>query len=129
MSTTTYVFMKKLEVAEWLGLPTSDHEVLCSNLTGGRIQLMIMVLYCTEPFISTLLSSQYDLNNAERDVNHQGPVVQNLTKLLANMTLKFLYWNMTTHIFAAKNFNVFENTLATTVNKFVINMLVKLTML
>ena len=34
-----------------------------------------------------------------------------------------------THIFAAKNINVFENTLATTVNKFVLNGLVKLTML
>ena len=35
----------------------------------------------------------------------------------------------TTHIFAAKNIHVFENTLATTVNEFVINELVKLMML
>ena len=34
-----------------------------------------------------------------------------------------------THIFAAKKINVFENTLATTVNEFVINKSVKLTML
>ena len=34
-----------------------------------------------------------------------------------------------THIFCSKNINVFENTLATTVNEFVINKLVKLTML
>ena len=34
-----------------------------------------------------------------------------------------------THIFAAKNINVFENTLATTVNVFVMNELVKLMML
>ena len=34
-----------------------------------------------------------------------------------------------THIFAAKNINVFENTLATTVNESVINELVKVTML
>ena len=34
-----------------------------------------------------------------------------------------------THIFATKNINVFENTIATTVNKFVINKLIKLTML
>ena len=33
------------------------------------------------------------------------------------------------HIFAAKNVNVFENNLATTVNEFVINKLVKLTIL
>ena len=75
-----------------------------------------------------------------------GPVVENLTKLLVNVTLKFLLkygkyidifcWKnvssfciaKATHIFAAKNFNVFENTVATTVSKFVINMLVKRTM-
>ena len=34
-----------------------------------------------------------------------------------------------THIFCSKNINVFENTLATTVNEFVINKLIKLTML
>ena len=34
-----------------------------------------------------------------------------------------------THIFAAKNINVFESTLATTVNEFIINRLIKLTML
>ena len=34
-----------------------------------------------------------------------------------------------THIFAAKSINVFENTLATTVNKFIINKLVKLKIL
>ena len=64
-----------------------------------------------------------------------GPVVQNLTKLLVNVNLKFLSWNMAnTLIFFAekmwvvcksyshlssknisKNINVFENTLATTV--------------
>ena len=73
-----------------------------------------------------------------------GQVVQNLTELFANMMLKFLSWNMAvtltliffaekmwgaTHIFSAKNINVFENTLATIVNKFVINKFVKLTML
>ena len=34
-----------------------------------------------------------------------------------------------THIFCSKNINVFENTLATTFNKFVINKLVRLMML
>ena len=48
---------------------------------------------------------------------HQGPVVQILTKFLANLT------------FCSKNINVFENILATTVNKSVINKLVKLMML
>ena len=28
-------------------------------------------LHCTEPFIIILPSSQYDLNNVERDVQHQ----------------------------------------------------------
>ena len=30
-----------------------------------------IMLYCTEPFIITLPSSQYDLSNVERDVKHQ----------------------------------------------------------
>ena len=45
------------------------------------------------------------------------PIVQNLTKLLANVTLKFLSWNMANALiyFAEKNLsrksiNVFENT-------------------
>ena len=67
-----------------------------------------------------------------------GPAVQNLKKLLAKAMLQFLSWNMAntviflaekmwvafakaTHIFSAKNITVSENTLATTVNKFVIN--------
>ena len=59
-----------------------------------------------------------------------GPAVQNLAKLLANVTLKCLSWNMAnTLIFLLKNINVFENSLASTVNEFVINKLVKLTML
>ena len=48
----------------------------------------------------------------------QGPVLQNLTKLLANMTLKFLTLNVanTFIFFCSNNINVFENTLPTTVN-------------
>ena len=82
-----------------------------------------------------------------------GPVVQNLMKLLADMTWKFLPWNMadTLVFFAekmwvafavymyidifcwkmwvfAKKYQCIWNTLATTVNEFVINELVKLTM-
>ena len=30
-----------------------------------------MALYCTEPFITTLPSAQYDLNNVGRDVKDQ----------------------------------------------------------
>ena len=74
----------------------------------------------------------------------QGPVVQNLPKLLANLMLKYLSWNMANRLiffvgkivssfcnslFCSKNINVSENTLATRVNEFVINKLVKLTML
>ena len=77
-----------------------------------------------------------------------GPVVQNLMKFLANLMLKFLSGNMAntviffaeknvssfllqnaTYICAAKNISVFENTSATIANKFVINRLVKLTLL
>ena len=81
---------------------------------------------------------------------HQDPVFQNLTKLLAKLTIKFQrskFWNIAniliyfagkkkwavlakaTNIFCSKNINVFENILATTVNKFVTNQHVKLTML
>ena len=86
---------------------------------------------------------------AQISLHIQGRVVQNLTKLLRNLTLKFLSWNSANMLiffaekigvafalhcksysnFCSKNINVFENTLATTVNKFVINKLVKLTML
>ena len=73
----------------------------------------------------------------------QGTIVQNLMKLLANVTLKFLSRNMVIYWYSllknrqcksfsnvcSKNINVFENTFATTVNMFVINKLVKLTML
>ena len=70
--------------------------------------------------------------------------MQNLTKLLANVTLKFLSWNMANIlIFFAENMLVafalltflqqinqcVENFLATTVSEFVINEFVKLTML
>ena len=54
---------------------------------------------------------------------------QNLMKLLANVTLKFLSWNMSYSHFCSKNINVLENTLAITVNGYVINKLVKLKML
>ena len=81
------------------------------------------------------------LRNMQKKNNDQSPVVQNLTKLLANMILKFSVLKYSKYInsfllkkvsylhFCRKNINVFENTLATTVNEFVINDLVKLTML
>ena len=70
----------------------------------------------------------------------QGPVVQTLTKSLANMMLKFLSWNTADTLifcwknvscksywqFYSNNINIFENTLATIVKKFAINELVKL---
>ena len=70
-----------------------------------------------------------------------GPDVQSITKLLTNVTLKDLEIGKYIDIFAekmwvacylhfcSKAINVFENALATTVYEFVINKLVKLTML
>ena len=52
-----------------------------------------------------------------------------LTFLLKKNVSSFCIANASSHFFAAKNINVFENTLATTVNEFVINELVRLTML
>ena len=71
------------------------------------------------------------------DLEDVDQVVQNLTKLLANVALKFLSWNVILlykidleiwqiHWYFV---NVFENTLATAVNEFVISEFVKLTML
>ena len=47
-----------------------NQKVLGLNPAGGRIQLMI-VLYCTELFITILSTSQYDLINVEMDVKCQ----------------------------------------------------------
>ena len=41
------------------------------NPTGGGMELMTMAFHCTGPFIISLLASPYDLDNVERDVNHQ----------------------------------------------------------
>ena len=41
-----------------------------------------MVLNCTEPFIITLPSSQYDLSNVERDIKHQIIIMCHLSKLV-----------------------------------------------
>ena len=73
---------------------------------------------------------------------YQGPVVQTSMKLLANVTLKFLSWNMANTLiffaakilvafayFCSKNISVLKNTLAKTVNGFVNNKHIKLTML
>ena len=56
-------------MAEWLGHLTSDHMVLGSNFTGDGFQLMTVC--CLGPFIITPPSSQYNLNDVERDVKHQ----------------------------------------------------------
>ena len=62
-------------------------------------------------------------------LTQQGLVVKNFTKLLTNVTLKFLSnYGKYTDIFA-ENIDVFENILAVTANEFVINRLVKLMML
>ena len=74
--------------------------------------------------------------------NNLDPVVQNFTKLLTKVTSNFLSRNMANTLicfaeknvssyshFLQRNINVFENTSATTVNEFVLNELVKLTML
>ena len=46
---------------------------------------------------------------------------------MANMWIFFAEIAKATHIFCSKNINVFENTLATTVNEFAINKDIKLT--
>ena len=80
-------------------------------------------------------------------INIQGPVVQNLKKLLANMTLKFLSWNMANILiffaekmwvafamqklltFLLQNYQCIWKHLSYNDQQFVINKLIKLTML
>ena len=49
-----------------------------------------MALHCTEPFIILLPSSPYDLNNVERDIRHQGQVVQSFISLTSLLVIKML---------------------------------------
>ena len=46
-----------------------------------------MVLYCTEPFIIISSLSQCDV---ERDVKHQGPVVQSIVSLTSSLVVNML---------------------------------------
>ena len=54
-------------MADWLALLALAHKIPDLQPIGSGTP----VLYFTEPFIITLPSSGYDLNNVERDVNHQ----------------------------------------------------------
>ena len=67
------IFTGSIGVVEWLAHQTLYYEVAGLNPAGGRmrIQLMTLMLHCIEPVIIILPSSQYDLNNVERDVKHQ----------------------------------------------------------
>ena len=55
---------RSFHVAEWLAFPTLDHKARSSNPAGCGIQLMTMVLHCTEPFMIPLPLSQYNLTLA-----------------------------------------------------------------
>ena len=44
-----------------------------------------MVFYCTEPFFVTPALSPYDLNSVERDIKHQGPVIQSVVSLTSSL--------------------------------------------
>ena len=74
-SNFTYRFYLKysesVQVAEWFALPTSEHKVPGLHPARSGTQLVSKKLHCTKLFIITLPSSQYDLNNVEREVNYQ----------------------------------------------------------
>ena len=57
----TYIAWEVSRVAECLGLPTLEYQILGLNPAEGRIQDMILRHYCTEPSIITLPLSWYDL--------------------------------------------------------------------
>ena len=44
---TANLFVRSVWVAKQLAFQTSDHEIPCSNPSGGGIQLKTMVLHCT----------------------------------------------------------------------------------
>ena len=56
-------------MAEWLALSTLDHEVL--GLHEVDFSSDCIVFHRIEPFIITLPSSRYDINNVERDIKHK----------------------------------------------------------
>ena len=109
---------------EWFCLECLNMHRICTRFSYCGSECYILRWMET----AVTRSAIFDIRDNFRDV--LDPIVLNLTKLVTNVTLKFLSWNMAyIDIFAAKNINVFENTLATTVNEFVINELIKLTLL
>ena len=70
------------------GLHTLDYKVTSSHPTRGGIQLITEGLFIS-PFITPLQSSQYYLNNVDRDVKHQIIIIIFGTKkaLIANLVL------------------------------------------
>ena len=63
-------------VVEWLTLPISDQWSRVQITLSRNSAYDCIALHCTEPFIITLPSSQYDLNNVERDVKHQTTIIK-----------------------------------------------------
>ena len=62
-------------MAEWLVLPTGSRGPGFESCWRWNSSDDFMTLHCTEPFIITLPSSRYDLNNVERDVKHQTIII------------------------------------------------------
>ena len=50
------------------------------NSTNSKHWVKKKSLHCTGPFIITLLLSQYDLNNVDRDIKHQNPHLSDMLK-------------------------------------------------
>ena len=85
MSTTSYVFVEKLEkifippsylksLGDWVDGSRLDHKAPDSNLTGGGIQPMTIQHHNTEPFVIILPSSRY-INDVERDIKHRTIII------------------------------------------------------
>ena len=65
---------------------------ICLKHPGGQVFSTpdFRSLYCTELFIMTIPSTQYDVDNVERDLKYLGPVVQSIVSLMSSLVVKML---------------------------------------
>ena len=121
---------------------------LKATLSGVTIWYFMTLWTCRTTLVSVIhLLGQCYFPMALFQYIHQGPVVQNITNLLASVTLKYLLWNMaytliilTEKVWVAfalqnllnilqQNYQCIWKYLSYIINKFVTNKLIKLTMI
>ena len=81
---------RSIWIAKRLVLPTIPWGLGFKSLWRQNSAHDCMVLHLRESFNITFLLSWYDLNNYERDIKHQGPVVQSTVSLTSSLVVKML---------------------------------------